>query len=274
MRDYPYFYFVKYLNLCLTIFCLFISSSLLAQSPQQVEADLVKSFKRIDFWFEKTRDTSFDIVKANDSLGKANDVFASKLKRYTDKFPSMITYPFTSLEKSGLDILTSSDGLFRIYAWDTWTGGTMHNFENVLQYRSGVKSVAIIDTAKKEDDYVYSYEDIYTFKAGDKTYYLATYLGVYSSKDSGRGIRVFAIEDGKLKDDVKLIKTSSGMHNHLYYDYNFFSVVDIPYEKRPTITFDKATNTISLPLVDGNHNVTKKFIRYKFTSQYFERVKN
>ena len=255
-------------------FSVLLALAFFAQAPQQIEANLIKSFKRIDFWFEKTRDTTFDIVGANDSLGKANVDFANKLKHYIEKFPSTITYPFASLKKSGLDIITSSDGLLRIYAWDTWTGGTMHNFENVLQYKTGVNTAAIIDTTKNENDYVYSYDDLYTMKANDRTYYLATYLGVYSTKDSGRGIRIFAVENGKLNNDVKLIRTGSGLHSHLYYDYNFFSVVDIPYEKRPTIIFDKATNTISLPLVDGNHNVTNKRILYKFNGQYFERIRN
>jgi len=264
---------MKYLNLYLLTLLRFISSSVFAQTPPQIEADLLKSFKKIDYWMEKGRDTSFDTIIASDSLENANDIFARKLKYYSERNPSLITYPFRSLGKEGPAILSSADGLFRIYSWDTWTGGTMHAFENVFQYKSGGKIVSIIDTVKSDGDYIYCYEDIYPFRANNKTYYLTTYLGIYSSKDSGRGIRIFDIENGRLNNDVKLIKTASGMHGHLYYDYDFFSVVDIPFEKRPRITFDRATNTISLPLVDGNHKVTNKFIQYKFTGQYFERGK-
>jgi len=270
----PIFIGMKCLNFCLAVFFCSISSSLFAQTPQQIEADLVKSFKKIDYWMEKGRDTSFDTLIASDSLDKANEGFAKKLKHYSEKNPAIINYPFKSLGKEGPAILSSSDGLFRIYSWDTWTGGTMHVFENVLQYKSGGKIVNIIDTAKNEEDNIYTYEDVYTFRVNNKTYYLTTYLGIFSNKDSGRGIRIFDIEKGKLNKDVKLIKTASGMHGHLYYDYDFFSVVDTPFKNRPTITFDNATNTISLPLVDRNHKVTNKFILYKFTGQYFERVKN
>jgi hypothetical protein len=50
--------------------------------------------------------------------------------------------------------------------------------------------------------------------------------------------------------------------------------VDIDYERRPRPYFDEKTNTIYLPLVDSNNQMTNKFILYKFTGQYFERVKN
>jgi predicted nucleotidyltransferase component of viral defense system len=77
-----------------------------------------------------------------------------------------------------------------------------------------------------------------------------------------------------LNDDVKIIKTQSGLRNKINYSYDFFSVVDIPFEKRPTITFDATTKTISIPLVAANGKVTNKFIIYNFNGQYFEKVKN
>jgi hypothetical protein len=76
-----------------------------------------------------------------------------------------------------------------------------------------------------------------------------------------------------LNKDVKIIKTQSGSHSTIFYEYNFGSVVDIPFEKRPIITFDQATQIIHIPLVDGKGQVTKKFINYKFSGQYFEKIK-
>lgn len=262
---------MKYLNLLLLFFCCLISSSLLAQTSPQIEADLLKSFKKIDYWDQqRSNDTT---LASYDSLDKANNFFAKKLKGYVEKYPSTITHPFKSLVKEHLDISNSTDGLFRIYSWDTEAGGTMHFFESVFQYRYGSKTYAVLDTPKMEGDGRPNYQRMYTFKANGKAYYLACYLTIGSSKDAGNGIHVFTIDDGKLKD-AKLIKTHSGLHDDLDYDYNFFSIVDIPFEKRPSIRFESTTNTIYLPLVDGNRNVTKKFIEYKFTGQYFERVKN
>lgn len=251
------------------LLCCFITG-VFAQTPQQIESDLLKSFKKIDYWNGKRGDTT---LAAYDSLEKANDVFGKRLKRYCEKYPSTISNPFNSLVKEHMDITNSTDGQFRIYSWDTWTGGTMHLFENVMQYRSGQKTVAVLDTPKSGDDYVNNYRKMYTFKANNKSYYLTTYLIIGSTKDVAEGVHFFTIENGKLQD-AKLIKTHSGLHSDLSYGYNFFSVVDIAYEKRPTIRFDSAASTIYLPLVDGDQNVTNKFILYKFTGRYFERVKN
>lgn len=258
---------MKTLSSILFLWCLAVSVS--AQSPQAVEADLLKSFKKIEYWGDQQRKG----VDASESLANANDEFGNKLKKYAEIYPTSITLPFNSLKKSRLDIFTSADGLFRIYSWETWQGGTMRDFSNVLQYKIGTKTKSVLLTGGQEV-YIPFYSNLYTFKADNKTYYLGVYGTIYSTKDAGTGIKVFDIENGKLNDDVKIIKTGSGLKSKIYYDYDFFSVVDIAFEKRPTITFDQATQIIHIPLVDAKGQVTKKFINYKFNGQYFEKIKS
>jgi hypothetical protein len=241
--------------LAITCFIFIIPLALFAQKPQTIEQELLSDFKKID-----------------DHPDTANDVFAKKLKAYTSKYPATIAYPFSLLSKARLDISSSDDGLFRIYSWDTQGGGTMHFFENVFQFKYGAKTNSILDTPKSEGDNCPNYNKLYTFKANNKTYYLAVSLSIGSTKDVGQAIRIFAIEDGKLNQDVKLIKTATGMHSQLRINYDFFSVVD--WKVRPTIYFDKATQTICLPLVNEKGKVTRQLISYKFTGQYFEKVKS
>jgi hypothetical protein len=272
IEDYPYFYFMKYLNFC-TLFCCLITCSLFAQTPKQIEADLLKSFKKIDYWREKQYDTTTNINKSFDSLEIANEAFAKKLKLYAEKHPSTIAYPFNILKKDYLDISTSSDNMFRIYSWDTWTGGTMHFFESVMQYKSGAGYKVIIDTPVTDGDNLPDYQKMFTFKANEKAYYICSYLFIASSKDVDEGIHVFAIENGKLTD-ARILKTHSGLNSDISYYYDFGSVVNIEYDKRPRPRFDEAKNIIYLPMVDGNNQMTRRFILYKFTGQYFERVKN
>jgi len=260
---------MKALNL-IAIFCFITVNKLVAQTPQAVEADLLKSFKRIGYWHQK-QDTGDD--RAGDALGNANHEFENKLKKYAETYPASISMPFNSLKKAQLDIFTSADGLFRIYSWETWEGGTMRDFANMLQYKVGLKTHAML-LRSNEETYIPFYSNLYTFKTGDKTYYLGIYGTIYSSKDAGTGIKVFDIENGKLNDDVKVIKTNSGLKSKIYYDYDFFSVVDIPFEKRPTITFDQTTQTIRVPLVNAKAKVTAKCITYKFNGQYFEKIKS
>jgi len=205
----------------------------------------------------------------SDSLERANDVFGKKLKYYTSAYPSTMYSYFNNLQ--GMIINTSEDELFRIYSWDTNMGGTMHDFENVFQYKYKEQTYSILDTAKDESDYVYLYSNLYTLKAGNKSYYLAVFDGIFSSHDMGEGIRVFSIENGKLVD-TKLIKTQSGLHNKLYYDYDLFSIPGNL--KDADIRYNLTLKIISLPVIVDKGKVTNRRITYKFTGQYFERVKN
>jgi len=267
MKAFAFFVFVG---------CLFTSFDSYAQTPVAIEADLSRSFKRINYWNDKTRaDTTGNLIY-EDSLENANEIFAKKIKKYTAKYPATITQPFISLKKDGLDIFTSADELFRIYSWETWLGGTMRDFANVFQYKTGISTTSVYVHTDGSDAQPYTpfYTNLYTFKVNYNTYYLGVYDCIYSTKDAGTGIKIFDIENGKLNDNVKLIKTASGLHSKIYYDYDFFSVVDIDFKKRPTIYFDADTQTIHVPLVDGNGKVTHEFITYKFTGKYFEKVKN
>lgn len=261
---------MKALSVFFTICCFIFPVSLFAQNQQTIEADLLKSFKKIAYWDQKQRDGK---IEAGDSPGEANDMFGKKLKNYTERFPATINTQFNSLKKERLDIFTSTDGLFRIYSWETWQGGTMRDFANVMQYKNGQQTNSVLLTSS-EDNYVPYYSNLYTLKTGDKIYYLGIYGGIYSTKECGTGIQVFAIKNGKLNNDVKLIKTKSGLHSKLYYEYDFLSVVDIKFELRPTITFDALTQTIRLPLVDKDRKITRDYITYKFTGKYFEKIKS
>ncbi|MFD2872374.1 hypothetical protein ACFS5N_07850 [Mucilaginibacter ximonensis] len=234
--------------------CLSFSITAFAQTPKAIEADLLRLLKKID--------------SNSPEIDKANDDFAKKLKYYTEKYPATLDQSFESLKKAHLDISTSTDGLFRIYSWDTWTGGTMHYFESLFQYKSGNGTISTIDMPKTEGDSRPNYYKMYTFTANTQKYYLAIWLNIGSTKLGMNGVKVFSIINGKLRDDIKLIKTVTGMHNQLYYEY------DNGWYEKFDINFDAATKTIQLPLITGDSKPTSKFITYKFTGKYFEKVKN
>jgi hypothetical protein len=104
----------------------------------------------------------------------------------------------------------------------------------------------------------------------NKTYYLAIKNGILSSQ----GIKVFCLENGKLNDTVKIIKTTSGLKNEINFGFDFFSVVDRPERPLKLIKYDSIKKVIYIPIVRGDGKVTKKYILYKFTGEYFERVRN
>ncbi|HZX58159.1 MAG TPA: hypothetical protein VFE54_05520 [Mucilaginibacter sp.] len=223
----------------------------------------MKSFKKIGYYAEKHDD---------EHLGEASDLFAKKLKNYVEKFPATISYPFYQLKKEPVTILTSADGLFRIYSWDDETGGTMRYFDNIFQYKIAGRAEIIAAINKPEGESGSMYQELYTFKANGKTYYLATTLEIGSTIIYVNGIQVFSIEGGKLNPDTKIIRTKSGLHSTIDYEYNPTLTAD---EKISSyIHFDHDTQSIYIPIVLEKGKLTNKYILYKFTGQYFERVKN
>ncbi|MBS1524026.1 MAG: hypothetical protein JST19_00165 [Bacteroidetes bacterium] len=261
---------MKCLNFYLFVFYCLTTLSVFAQAPRRiVEDDLAKSFKRIDYWDQRhNKDTSW-----SDSLQAANDVFGKKLQYYTNNYPETMSSLY-NLEALGLKITESSDGLFRIYSWDEKGGGTMHEFENVMQYRDKDRTHSIWarDTDMgRLDKYIPFYTKIYTLKVKNKIYYLGIYAGIYCSACRGQGLQVFSIENGKLNDDVKIIKTHTGLHSQLYYEYNLYYALHK--NARSLLHFDASSKTIFVPVVE-KEKITNYYLLYRFNGQYFERVKN
>jgi hypothetical protein len=240
---------------------------------KKAEKDLLSHLKKINYWVFNPQYN--EKIHSGDSIAIENGIFRKKLNYYTSRFSGTIKYDFSELQKEGLTIATSDDGLFRIYSWDTWTGGTMHYFDNIFQFKINDRVMSLhydsSEIENNEDDPKSWYEKIYSLKFDNKTIYIGVYNAIFSSKDAVEGIKLFEIIKNGLNDTIKLIKTKSGLHNELSYEYNFFSVVDM--KERPTISYDKASKTIYLPLVQEDGTVTKKFIKYKFTRKYFEKIK-
>ncbi|AYL99231.1 hypothetical protein [Mucilaginibacter celer] len=260
---------MKTFKFIIVFFCCFYSANLFAQTPQAIEADLLRIFKRVNYYGSHKKEW-----KAIDSLQKMNKIFGFKLKYYTSKYPETISYPFTEIKKERVVIATSADGLFRTYSWDTRLGSVGYDFDNVLQFTANGKVLSSLkmDSVGKKHNPVFWYSKIYTLQSGSKTYYLAAYNSVRSSVDATQGVQFFAIENGKLNGAVLLVKTPTGLHSKIYFDYDFLSVVNM--NVIPTIYYDTKTQTIHSPLVNAKRQVTRDYIVYKFTGKYFERVKN
>ena len=259
----PFTCIMKFLKPLLIAVLCFVTYSLSAQTSRQIKKDLLQSFREIDCWNAQKSTDSTGVVY--DSLARANNNFSKKLKSYAGK------YPFTIAENFPMEGLshTSSDGLLKIYSWDTHVAGTQHTFESVIQYKIGEKTIAVIDTSRGG----YNYDKLYMLTVGNKTYYLATYYGILSLYTRGEGIRIFTIENGRLTDKVKLIKTKNGLTDKLYYTYDqHLTNSDIMSEI--TLEYDPKAKTITFPIVAENMWITDNYITYKFTGQYFERVKS
>jgi hypothetical protein len=254
----------------LLAFCIFFLPLIsLSQEIKKIEDLLIQSFSKIKYWSTPDRDLT------GDSLIKANDDFQKLLLKYTAKNKETLTYPFKNLNDSGLSIHTSKDKKFRIYSWDTWTGGTMHFYRNVFQFK-GAKAIHSKTIPSyfenNEDGPDCTYHSLSDLQVGQNTYYITLSIMVGSSAIYYHTAKIFSINGDKLNDTVKLIKTKSGIKNEIGYEIDLHHA-DISEDRDKMYPgYDEAKQEIILPLVDGNGRVTWKKIIYKFRGSYFQKI--
>lgn len=213
--------------------------------------------------------TSF-IQIDDDSLSLYADKFEKEFASFIKNNPSTLNYPFKELIDSNFCyVKTSSDSRFRIYSWDTWTGGTMHFFKEIYQWEGNDKVFTAVPRYEEGDAGRFCSE-IFTVNINDKLYYLAVTNAIFSTKDAMQAISAYTIEGDKLVDTVKLFKTKTKMLNSIDVDFDFFSVAERPERPLELITYDDKQKIIYIPVVDGIGQVTKRNILYQLQGNYFE----
>lgn len=199
----------------------------------------------------------------------------------TGQQADMINMPFGQLDSSGISILTSDDKNFRIYCWNTETGGTMRFFNALVQYHSGngIKTAVLnrIDAAESAEDFDpgYWYHQLYTVKGNSgKAYYLPLYVGIYSGRDRLDGIKAYTIDNGELNDSVQLFKTTKASINTIEYAYDAFnSYKDKNDGERPTIHLNEEKTKVYIPVI-SEEKFTGKWLIYVFNGEQFVYDKN
>ncbi|PTX11947.1 hypothetical protein [Sphingobacterium faecium] len=213
--------------------------------------------------------------KAYDSLVYYNQELEKFILDFTSNNSKTLQYPFKNI-RDNIDIVTSKDGLFRIYTWNTLEGGTMQFFQNVYQYSHNGKVYAQLDRTPKNND-GYDYYDINDVRVGDKYYYMTSRVSRGSSALFYYQAKIFSIENGKLNPDEKLIKTKTGINNTLGYEVDLSSLsnrnrLDNLKSSDYKLTFDSKSKTIILPLIQADGYITKRKIKYQLKTNYFEKV--
>lgn len=241
--------------------------SIFAQTNEQMEAELVAGIKDVQTY--STYGGNYD----EDKLTKAQEAFEMKLLKYT-KVPSTMKYQFNELDEH-LTIAASDDGRFRVFSWDMQDGGTMHRFARVYQYQAASGKVYSRTDPFDDEGMGHGFvHHIYAMNTNSGTVYVVCSTSIASSKIHQQSAVLYKITGASLKDDVKLIRTKSGLTNTLSFEYDNFSVIDRNRQSEDLITFDKKSGTLTIPVVinddeypDGE--VTDKVIRYRFNGRYF-----
>jgi hypothetical protein len=212
----------------------------------------------------------FSETRDYDSIVSYNDNFEKNLYNLLNETPSSLDHDFSELQEY-VKIITSEDGNFRIYSWDTWTGGTMHFFSNIFQYKSGDSVYTVNYNTDEEfsNFYLLYYSEIYTLKGEGDPVYLVLGGGQFSTKDAMQSIQAYTIHNHKI-DTVDIFVTNNGFINEIEVYYDVFSLYDSEREDMDVIVFNEKDKTIEIPIVYEEGIVTGRNIVYHYTKPFFE----
>jgi hypothetical protein len=241
-----------------------------AQTPTAVEREIVGYLDNISKY------GNYNGGYDDEKLAKNNADLRDKLLKY-GKRADTLKFGFPGL-KDKMYVTTSKDGRLRIYSWDQETGGTMHDFASVFQYKG--KSGKIYSWAEKtlEDESagVFYHQIFQTDTTGGPIYLgVSTFIG--STSLAGQTIKAFRINGEKLDSETKVFKTTSGIKNSVGFAFDFFTVVDHPERPVRLFFYNEANKSFRFPVVIEDKRtpqgrVTSKFITYRFDGKYFVKV--
>lgn len=207
-----------------------------------------------------------------DSLSFYSEKFEVEFTQLIQTHPASMDYPFKRLADSNFcNVVTSSDGQFRVYSWDTRSGGTMHFFKTLYQWRSNGTIFFEVPNYEEGDPGSFC-SKLYTVNIHDIPYYLTVTNSIFSSKEAQQSISAYAIIGGKLVDTVNLFKAKQKTFNSIDVNFDFFSVVDRPERPLELITYDDKKQTIYIPVVNDKGQVSKKYILYRLNGTCFEYI--
>lgn len=198
----------------------------------------------------------------------ANEHFRKELQQVLTSNSASIAYSFKSLVDSNMvRIVTSSDEKFRIYSWDTWTGGTMHFFDAIFQWKTNSGDVL---TQYKNGASVF-YSKIYSLTTGGKTFYMPISNAILSTRDAVQVVDAFTINRNKITP-TDLFKTKRQLLNSIRVEYDFSSVVDRPERPVELIKYDSNKQVLYIPVVKDGGKVLNSSLLYQLKGNYLEFV--
>lgn len=208
-----------------------------------------------------------------DSLLYYSDLFSTRLRNFVRRNPSTIGYNFPLLtSKKACRIVTTTDGTFRIYSWNTWLGGTMGHFRNLFQFKS--------DTVIYTTDFDYGQGDmgtyftgVYSLTTSEQSLFLALSWGTESTRYQYETACIYAVTGKTLKDKVKAIRTSGGrLTNAVQIEYDISAIPSGHKGPGGLIRYDTATKILSVPVMLKRGKLSNKKTRYRFNGRYFEKL--
>lgn len=221
----------------------------------------------------KDKELAIILSKANNDPENASllkEKFGNELLKTLTKYPESLKFEFSEINKTkACYIRTSRDRKFRVYSWDSDSGGSMHFFDKIIQYQSGAKIFTELIKIQDGDAGTFC-SKVYTLQIDKLTYYLTIENGIYSNKDASQSVAVIRISQNKIVNTDKIFKAKSKLLSRIDVNFDFFSVVDRPERPVELITFDEGKSILTIPVVNKDDQVTTKNIVYQLKGKYLE----
>ncbi len=198
-----------------------------------------------------------------------SDKFEKEFKRLITTQPGTFDYPFSRLTDSNYCLIRiSPDKRLKIYSWDTWLGGSMHEFRTIYQWKH---KDAVYSKMRPVNGDIGSYcSKIYHIVIAGKSYYLVITNAIFSNNDHSQTITAYTINGNKLEDKVAIFHTNGNILSSISINFDFFSVVDRPERPLELIVYDESKRELYIPFIDKNDQVTQRKFIYRLTSKGFE----
>ena len=240
------------------------------QSPAAIETELLGYLNTM------AESGSYSGEYDDAKLGPATEALKKKLMRYASR-ADVLEYDFPKL-KNEMFIATSKDGKFRVYSWDLQTGGTMHDYDWIVQFvGSSGKPIAWSDNDGENEGGGAFYTDVFQVNSARGPLYLLVSTSIASGSLNGQTIRAARVVGDKLELNPKVFKTGKGLTDSIGFAYDFFTVVDRPERPVRLFTFSEVRKEFTFPVVIEDEEtpqgrVTNKFITYRFNGTHFVKV--
>ena len=243
-----------------------------AQTPAAIERELLGYLQTM-----ADRGTYSGGNYDDDKLNSASDALKAKLLKYAGR-ADVLKYAFPKL-KTEMFIATSRDGKFRVYSWDLQSGGTMHDYDQIVKYvGTNGKTVAWSQPADDEVPELGGFfTDVFQVGTPRGPIYLLVSTSRASTSLNAQSINAVRVNGEELDLRPEVIKTASGPTNSINFAYDFFSVVDRKERPIRLVTFNEARGEFSFPVVIEDEKtpqgrVTNRFITYRFNGTHFVKV--
>ena len=211
-----------------------------------------------------------------DSLETVDSEIFDYLSKTLTTMPQTLTAVFHLPSGiTGLSATSSVDHKVRAWSWDTWTGGSMPQYEVLIQYQSptGIRVEYGYDTSTEGGNSSW-YDTIYSVRTDRRaTIYLPVLGSKYSNSDVGQEIDAYSITDSSLNRNLLLFQTPKQRLNSIGFGYNYFSNYGWKTTReRHKIHLEDNGKVLIIPIVKDDTTggrMTSKSLRYEFDGEHF-----